>query len=99
MAIDRPRKIADHSIADMTVRFTTDATGRVGLQLHPQSLASSLSPRRLTLRGEPEIDQLPGSPALPAIAIDSLVHLKIVGDSYPGAFAQGRTMRNSPSID
>jgi alpha-galactosidase len=29
--------------------------------------------------------------------IDPLVHLKVVGDPYPGAFSQGHTMRNAAS--
>src|ERR1700722_13542449 len=91
--------LASHQVADTTLRYLTDDPGRVELEMHPTSLASSLSTRRQTLKGEPEIDLLPGAPALPAIGIDSLVHLKIVGHSYPGAFAQGRTMRNAPSID
>ena len=37
-----------------------------------------------------------GNPAGP---LDSLVQVKLVGDPYPGAFAQGRTMRNGPTID
>ena len=32
-------------------------------------------------------------------ADDSLVHLKITGDNYPGWFSQGRTMRNAKSTD
>ncbi|UKS28226.1 alpha-galactosidase [Paenibacillus sp. HWE-109] len=30
--------------------------------------------------------------------VDSLVQVKLVGDDYPGGFAQGRTMRNSESV-
>jgi alpha-galactosidase len=87
-------------MGDTTIRYCTDkSSGRVGISLHPTSLASSLSARRQTLKGESEIDQLPGSPAIAAFNVDPLVHLKLVGDSYPGAFAQGRTMRNAPSID
>ena len=89
-----------HRVADMVFRFIVDkASGHIGLSLYPQSLVSSLSRRRTTLRGEPEIDLLPGAGAPPAIGVDPLVHIKIVGDPYPGAFAQGRTMRNAPSND
>lgn len=31
--------------------------------------------------------------------LESLVQVKRVGDPYPGAFAQGHTLRNSPSVD
>lgn len=31
--------------------------------------------------------------------LESLVQVKRVGDPYPGAFAQGHTLRNAPSVD
>ncbi|RYD22603.1 MAG: alpha-galactosidase, partial [Verrucomicrobiaceae bacterium] len=40
----------------------------------------------------------PGNDAWPARPVDSLVQFKLVGDEYPGAFAQGHTMRNSGSV-
>ena len=91
--------LTDHPIADLTARYQRDADGRVGLMLFPTSLESRLATRRTTLRGEPAIDLIPGGDAPPAIVIDPLAHVKIVGDSYPGAFAQGRTMRCSESND
>jgi alpha-galactosidase len=42
---------------------------------------------------------MPGNLNPPAFAVDSLVQVKFVGDPYPGAFAQGHTMHNSPSVD
>jgi alpha-galactosidase len=47
----------------------------------------------------PFIDAIPDAGNPPASVIDSLVQLKLVGDPYPGAFAQGHTLRESPSID
>ena len=93
------RTIADFQFGDTTARYVTDAGGRVGLLLFPYRLKNLLATRRLTLRGEAFIDSLPDPNPPAAIAVDSLVHLKIIGDPYPGAFAQGRTMRDSPSID
>jgi alpha-galactosidase len=93
------RTLSDIPFGDTTARYTTDAAGRVGLILFPTALAGSLAERRTTLRGEPFIDALPDPAPPPAIGVDSLVHLKIVGDPYPGAFAQGRTMRDAPTID
>lgn len=90
--------LADHTFADTTARYTTDSSGHVGLVLFPTAMTHQLARRRSTLRGEKFIDSLPGAPPI-AIAVDSLVHLKLAGDPYSGAFAQGRTMRNSPSID
>jgi alpha-galactosidase len=89
--------LSDVTFGDTTARYVTDGAGRVGLILFPTALAPALATRRTSLRGEPFIDALPDAPPA-AIAIDPLVHLKLVGDPYPGAFAQGRTMRDAPSI-
>jgi len=87
-------------VKDITLRFPWDSvTGRIGLEIFPTSLVNQLVVRRETLRGLPYIDAIPDVGDAPAYHIDSLVQIKIVGDSYPGAFAQGHTMRNSPSID
>jgi alpha-galactosidase len=87
-------------IADMTVNFPFDpATGRVGLQIYPASMTAALVPKRRSLRGLPYVDAMPGAEDTPASAVDSLVQVKLTGDSYSGAFAQGHTMRESPSLD
>jgi alpha-galactosidase len=91
--------ITDVNFGDTIARYVTDASGRVGLILFPSIMQGQLATRRLSLRGEPFIDSLPDPLPPAAIAVDPLVHLKIVGDPYPGAFAQGRTMRDAPSID
>ncbi len=92
--------LSTFQISDTTIRYQLDrVTGRIGMELFPTALSGQLAAKRETLRGAPEIDLLPGSPQVPARSIDPLVHLKIVGDAYPGAFAQGRTMRNAPSND
>jgi alpha-galactosidase len=74
-------------------------SGRIGLEIFPVALTDKLVPRRKTLRGLPYIDAIPDAGEAPAYVIDSLAQVKIVGDPYPGAFAQGHTMRNSPSVD
>ena len=91
--------LADIQFDDTIARYVTDAAGHVGLIFIPTAMAGTVATHRETLRGEPFIDSLPGGTPPAAIAVDSLVHLKIVGDSYTGAFAQGRTMRRAPSID
>ena len=84
----------------MRLRFPFDPVdGRIGLEVFPAALAAQLVPRRKTLRGLPYIDAIPGAEETPAYVIDSLAQVKIVGDPYPGAFAQGHTMRSSPSVD
>ena len=92
--------LAQHTFGDTVVRYPTDpATGRVGLELLPATELARAVPRRTTLRGQPFIDAIPGNDAWPAAAIDSLVQFKLVGDAYPGGFAQGHTLRQSPGID
>ncbi|HEX6289127.1 MAG TPA: alpha-galactosidase, partial [Herpetosiphonaceae bacterium] len=87
------------TFADTTARFLRDcATGCVGMELFPSAMADQLVPRRSTVLDDPEIDAMPGIGPFPAWEVDPLAHVKIVGDSYSGGFAQGHTMRNAPSI-
>ncbi|MEO5913767.1 MAG: glycoside hydrolase family 36 protein [Luteolibacter sp.] len=84
---------------DTLVRYPFDvATGIVGLELIPASLIGDIVPPRESLRGEAFIDVLPGNDPWPARPVESLLQLKLVGDQYPGAFAQGHTMRNSGTV-
>ena len=93
-------ELSRFQIADMTALFEQDAaSGRVGLLLVPTAMLDERVARRQTLRGLPEIDAIPDVGDAPAYVIDPLAHVKIVGDAYPGGFAQGRTMRSSPSVD
>jgi alpha-galactosidase len=93
------KTLSTFEIVDTTIRYVTDDTGHVGLTLFPSSMTGDLVEPRATLRGMPEIDALPGNFAPPARPVESLAHVKIAGDPYPGAFAQGRTMHGSPSVD
>ena len=87
------------SIADMTLSFPLDVeTGRVGLEMFPTEMKDQRIEKRQSLRGLPFIDAIPDAGSPPASVIDSLVQVKIVGDPYPGAFAQGHTLREAPSI-
>lgn len=90
---------ADFGFHDTTVRYLTDADGRVGLVIFPTAMKPELAARRESLRGEPFIDALPGEDFWPARALDPLAQVKILGDPDPGGFAAGHTMRNSPSAD
>lgn len=92
-------KPIDFEFRDITVRYLTDADERVGLMLFPSSMKQELASRRGTLRGERFIDVLPGDDSWPSSVIDSIAQVKILGDAYPGGFATGHTMRNSPSVD
>lgn len=91
--------LAVHTLGDMLVRYPHDReSGRVGLEILPVGSVNQAVPRRETLRGLPFIDALPGNDPWPAYVVESLVQFKLVGDPYPGAFAQGHTMRQSGSV-
>jgi alpha-galactosidase len=77
-------------VADATVRYLHDpATGAVTLDLVPTARLGELVSRRAALASEFCID--PGREPLPSLAsaLDPLVHVKRIGDSYSGAFSQG----------
>jgi alpha-galactosidase len=95
-----PREyLSVHTLGDTLVRYPYDPeTGRVGLELLPAALADQVVAPRESLRGEAFIDVLPGNDPWPARPVESLLQFKLVGDPYPGAFAQGHTMRNSESL-
>ncbi|CAI6313729.1 unnamed protein product [Periconia digitata] len=59
------------------------------LWLYPSQLTSKLSPRRETVANESWVRDK--SKAKPAIVVEPLVHIKIVGDDQPGQFGPGRT--------
>ncbi|HSI07609.1 MAG TPA: glycoside hydrolase family 36 protein [Rariglobus sp.] len=90
--------LSEWTVADTTVRYLNDpATGAVTLQLVPTSRLADLVERRATLAGEFYIDSGPEPVPPPASVPDPLVHVKRIGDSYPGAFAQGHTLRSAPA--
>lgn len=73
-----------------------DATRAIGLTLFPASQANQRVPRRLTLAGGPEYDDLPGW-SFPAWAVDPLVQVQWIGAEPPYGFIQGRSMRGGPA--
>jgi alpha-galactosidase len=92
--------LADHPFGGITARYIHDAaSGRVGLQLIPTALLDRVLPRRTGLAGLSYIDAIPGAGNPPAFVVDPLAQVKVLGDPYTGGFAQGHTMRNSPSVD
>ena len=93
------KQLSNFVVGEMTVQYVFDSVGRVGLQIIPTALLDRVVPRRDGLGGLSYIDAMPGAGNPPASVIDPLVHVKIVGDPYPGAFAQGQTLRSSPSVD
>lgn len=92
--------LSEFRFAENLWRFLIDpASKRIGLVVFPTRLSTSLARKRTSLRGLPYIDAIPDAGSPPARRIDPLVHLKLVGDWYPGAFSQGRTMRESATND
>lgn len=86
------------TVADTTVRYLHDPdSGVVSLQLIPTGLLAQLVERRASLAGEFYIDSGPEPVPPPGAVPDPLAHVKRVGDSYPGAFAQGHTLRCAPA--
>lgn len=90
--------LSSHQLGDTVARYLIDPVSRiVGLELIPASMTAAIAAPRESLRGEPFIDVLPGADPWPARPVESLLQFKLVGDPYPGAFAQGHTLRNSES--
>ena len=88
---------SEHRLGDMLARYVypSDEPGALGLVLLPAShLEDVVQPREHL--AEPHVLNLPKT-FLPirAWAVDRLVHVFVNGDPRPGAFAQGRTMRDT----
>jgi alpha-galactosidase len=94
--IKMTKKLSPFTVGDTIVRFDTDGNGAPQLSLLPKGLAPVK--HREFLPDDVEIRGLPAK-WLPrrAYSLDSLVHLKLREENPPGSFAQGRTMRRSPS--
>jgi len=87
----------------VTVLYVRDeASGKLGLWLVPAKLRRKVAARRGYFSGV-EIDGIGplvgDAPGLPAWTVDSLMQAKARGDGEPAGFSQGRTLRNSPTVD
>jgi alpha-galactosidase len=89
--------LSEHTVGDFTARYVTNEKGYVGLWLYPTSTASELAHRRTTVANESWVRDKTN--AKPAIVVESLAHIKIVGDDQPGQFGPGRTALWSTSND
>jgi alpha-galactosidase len=89
--------LSEHEFGDVTARYVTNEKGHVGLWLYPTSTASVLAERRATVADESWVRNK--ATAKPAIVVEPLAHVKIVGDDQPGQFGPGRTLLWSPSND
>jgi len=91
--------LSEFSLGDTTARYVHEpATGRVGLLLFPAAMAEQIVRRRINLNGDPFAQPPPGTWNPPAVAVDSLAQIKILGDPYSAALASGHTMRQSASV-
>lgn len=90
--------LSSWAVGDAALHYFIDpAVGQVGLRFVPAARLDRIAVRRADLSGLPYIDSGPEPVAPPASILDPLVHLKLVGDAYPGAFCQGHTMRCAPT--
>jgi alpha-galactosidase len=92
---------ARHPLGDTVAVYLLDDTNqRLGLMLIPATKQHELATRRETLSAEPEIRVMPPSAWRPgAWGVDSLVHVKLTGDLYPGSFSGGRTLHGGGTMD
>lgn len=94
-------RLASYRLGSIIARYEREkSSGCVGLTLIPATLRSQVSVRRAHVHGV-EIDGYAEASGLsfPAWTLDSLVQVKVSGDASPPGFAQGRTLRNSGTIE
>jgi len=92
--------LSTFELGDTTVLYQIDrGSSRVGLSLYPTALKSEIAVRRENLADTYAIALVGQGWAPRAYTLDSLVHIKLLGDPYASGFSQGRTMRGSPSND
>lgn len=82
---------------DLTALYVREtASGRLGLWLVPTSKRRQVAARREFLSGV-EIDG--ANAKLRAWSVESLMQVKSLSDDYPAGFSQGRSLRNSVTVD
>jgi alpha-galactosidase len=89
--------LSEHEFGDVMARYVTNEKGHVGLWLYPKIASSLLADRRATVANESWVRNK--RQAKPAIVVESLAHIKLVGDDQPGQFGPGRTLLWSTSND
>lgn len=92
---------AEYVLGDLLVRYQapTDRPDRWGLAILPVALAGRVVAPREWLDA-PAVRDLPAAwNRIAAWEVDPLVHAHVAGDSYPGGYAQGRTLRHSATTE
>ncbi len=88
---------AEYTVGDLCVRYVApaDRPAAWGLQLLPADRATrTVAPREWL--DSAAIQKLPAPwNRTRAWEVDPLVHVHLAGDTYPGGFSHGRTLRNS----
>lgn len=92
----------EFSCGAMTALYVRNDSGsKLGLWLVPTKLRRQVAVLRNCLSGV----EVEGQPAvvkgagIPAWCVESLMQVKVLSDDQPAAFSQGRTLRNSPTVE
>ena len=96
-----PKVYREIRCGEVTVLYVQEAgSPKLGLWLVPTKLRRKVVPHRQFLSGI-EIDSIKGTAdhGPRAWMVESLLQLKAGGDDAPAAFAQGRSLRNSVTVD
>lgn len=101
MVLSSSFPVADFTLGDFIARYQLDpATQRVTFLLLPAALASAtVAPRLIVDTPTAHTGQSVKWPPVPARRADSLIQLKLRGDTAGHGFALGRTLRNGPSVE
>lgn len=97
-----PNILREFRCGAMTVLYVRDESGsKLGLWLVPTKLRRQISDRRnrlsdVEVEGQPAFNTEAG---FPAWNVESLMQVKVLSDDQAACFSQGRTMRNSPTVD
>lgn len=97
----RIRIHSEHRLGNILARYLHEpATERIGLQLLPANRRGDVTERREAITGL-EVDAYAAAAGLQfnAWSVDSLVQVKVSGDPEPAGFAQGRSLRNSGTVE
>jgi alpha-galactosidase len=91
----------DIECGDMVLRYVRDdALQSAGMTLIPSARLGDVVPHEdnLCARSVEAANVAVNKSPIPAAVIDPMVHLKVMGEAYPGGFSQGRTMRGAGAL-
>lgn len=91
------KTILTRRAGDILLEYVQD-NSMTGFSAVPAMMQDLRREKRRGLAGLAYIDAIPDAGDPPASRLEPLIQIKLLGDPYPGAFAQGHTMCNSPSV-